>query len=370
MKDSKYSIVQQWIKSEINKGSFKVGEKIPSENELMEKFNFSRQTIRLAISNLENEGYVEKVKGSGTFVKGKRSPQSKTTKNIGVIVRYLDNFLNPEIIKGIESILTVNGYNILLGITYNKWEKEAATLNAMLDKNIDGLLIEGCKTAIPSPNKDIYLKIKKNVPCVFINHGYSGIEIPSVSMDGISGGYKAANCLIKAGHTQIACIFKADDIQGHKRYEGYIKALRHEGIALNDKSCIWYNSEDMDGLLNASIEQLFSKRFSNCTAVICHNDLVAISVINYMKKINKKLFNDLSLISFGNSLPAGLFDITSISHAKEVLGIKAAESLLRQIKTGEASSFLMEPEIIERDSVVKKSFSNSWGSPSELECEN
>ena len=134
METPKYVIVQEWIKSEINKGTYKDGDKMLSENELMEKFNFSRQTIRLAISKLENEGFLEKIKGSGTYIKIRNNNFIKETRNIGVIITYLDEYIFPEIIKGIENVLSNNNYNITLGITYNKVEKETSILKTTFKK--------------------------------------------------------------------------------------------------------------------------------------------------------------------------------------------------------------------------------------------
>ncbi len=59
-------IVKGWI---INK-EFNVGDKIPSENELAAKFNVSRLTVRQAIAQLVQEGFLTSKRGGGTFVTG------------------------------------------------------------------------------------------------------------------------------------------------------------------------------------------------------------------------------------------------------------------------------------------------------------
>lgn len=46
----------------------KPGEKLPSENELMDKYNVSRDTIRKSLDLLEGNGYIHKIKGKGSFV--------------------------------------------------------------------------------------------------------------------------------------------------------------------------------------------------------------------------------------------------------------------------------------------------------------
>lgn len=362
METPKYVVIQDWVKGEINKGNYKDGDKMLSENELMKKFNFSRQTVRLAISNLENQGLLKKIKGSGTYVNISKVPNVDITKTIGIIISSLDNYIFPEIIKGIDNVLTTNGYMLNLSITYNKIKNETAILNSIMNKALDGLIIEGCKTAIPNPNKEIYAQLSQKIPCVFINNGYPEIDIPTVQMDNIEAGYMAAKALIDAGHTQIAGIFKSDDLQGHDRYKGFVNAMQEANLQINERGTIWFTSEDMDDFLDVNIEQLFARRYPDCTALICYNDEIAMRAISYLKKVNKKMPADVSLISFDNSFLSAFFGISSIHHKKSNLGSKAAEALIKLIKTGIREDILLKPELINRDSIKVRSFQNTWGS--------
>lgn len=56
------------LKARLMEGTWKIGEKIPSENELCESFGVSRVTVRAAIQQLEILGLVETKHGGGTFV--------------------------------------------------------------------------------------------------------------------------------------------------------------------------------------------------------------------------------------------------------------------------------------------------------------
>ena len=56
------------LKERIIDGTYKVGEILPSESDMIEEFGVSRITIRRALSDLENDGYIEKRKGKGSIV--------------------------------------------------------------------------------------------------------------------------------------------------------------------------------------------------------------------------------------------------------------------------------------------------------------
>lgn len=63
-----YYQIKETVKGWIINKEFNLGEKIPSENELAEKFNVSRLTVRQAISQLTQEGFLNRKRGKGTFV--------------------------------------------------------------------------------------------------------------------------------------------------------------------------------------------------------------------------------------------------------------------------------------------------------------
>lgn len=63
-----YQQVMDDIKDNIESGRYREGEKIPSETELSQAYSVSRITIRRAVEELSEEGYLTKRQGKGTFV--------------------------------------------------------------------------------------------------------------------------------------------------------------------------------------------------------------------------------------------------------------------------------------------------------------
>ena len=57
------------IKYAIDSGELKVGDRLPSETELGKRYSVSRITVRRAISELVDAGYLVKRQGRGTFVR-------------------------------------------------------------------------------------------------------------------------------------------------------------------------------------------------------------------------------------------------------------------------------------------------------------
>ena len=65
---SKYKQVYNEIKSQINNGNLAPLQELPSENELMQSYGFSKDTIRKALSLLEIDGYIQKQQGRNSIV--------------------------------------------------------------------------------------------------------------------------------------------------------------------------------------------------------------------------------------------------------------------------------------------------------------
>jgi GntR family transcriptional regulator len=63
-----YYQLMQIIRSSIETGKLKPGDSIPTEIEIMKKYGISRATVRQALMQLVNEGYIRRVKAKGTFV--------------------------------------------------------------------------------------------------------------------------------------------------------------------------------------------------------------------------------------------------------------------------------------------------------------
>ncbi|WP_147804121.1 trehalose operon repressor [Alkalicoccus halolimnae] len=65
---NKYLLIYREIAEEIQAGKYAAGEKLPSEHELVEMFETSRETIRKALNQLAQNGFIQKIQGKGSIV--------------------------------------------------------------------------------------------------------------------------------------------------------------------------------------------------------------------------------------------------------------------------------------------------------------
>ena len=357
---AKYQIIQEEIKKQIQDGAYLVGEKIPAESQLMTTFSVSRHTVRQAISSLVNEGVLEKIQGSGTFVVEQRKTQAgtgKKSKTIGVITTYLSDYIFPSIIRGIEEKLRENDYSLLLASTQNDTEKERESIEMMLRQQVDGLIIEPTRSSFFNPNLSYYLQLKLNqIPFVYLHTAYPEMDAPVVAMDDEAGTELATKHLLDLGHREIAIVSKVDDIQGRNRLKGYFKAFEEAGDFVSSDHVLTYETRTTDGL-RSEIMQLLTAE-TPPTAFVAYNDQVALMIEEAANECGLLIPDDLSLVSHdasGMRLNHNGKALTSIVHPQEQMGKDAARVLMNAIEqTGTKSdSIIYEPRLIIQETTKK-----------------
>ncbi len=361
----KYQGIATIIRQQILEGTYPAGGQLPTEVQLCESFSASRQTIRQALQQLVDEGLIVRRQGSGSRVIGvaptSTSAFSKSSQErqrvIAVIPTYISDYIFPGILREIEIVLADNHCSPLLFSTHNHVSTERKVLQRLLTlPELDGILVEGTKTALPNPNLDLYRQLQqRGIPIIFMHGGYADLDNSiSVLDDNYNGGYTLVEYLQKKGHSRIAGFFKSDDIQGHQRYAGYAAAMRDLGLHLDDRKIFWYNTE-MKKMLRSSNRlwvDLIENFLNDCSAVVCYNDEIASYLLQILQRRGVKVPEEMALVSFDNSQYSeiGPCHITSLSHGKYNVGRMAAQLLMDQLNGQKGHCQVAPWELIEKES--------------------
>ncbi len=352
----KHQIFLRWLQGSLQSGDLPPGSRLPSENELAERFGYSRQTIRHAIGRLEMDGLLERRQGSGTFVTFRAATPRRNTRTVAVMTTYGNDYIFPDIIRGIDSVLTGEGCSLSLHITGNRTEREAECLRDILDRAIDGLIVEATKSAFPNPNLDLYRQLaERGVPAVFINGCYAGLDAAQVLFDDEMAGHMAAQCLFDAGHTQIGGLFKVDDIQGHRRYEGFLRAHHERGLKVREDRVLWFTTEDLPHIPGPDYDNVFRKRFEGVTGLVCYNDQIALGVLESLRRLLIPVPGRMSVVGIDDSDLArhAVPKLTTVAHPRALLGRRAAGRLIELMEGGRLPlPDMMEPVPVMRESVA------------------
>ncbi len=325
--------LEQMIEKQIQKGIHK----LPTEQELCGKYRVSRQTVRTALGLLEQRGLVTGKQGSGYYITGRSArPQGNV---IGILISSDQEYIYPGVINDISSTLSASGFTGRVFTTDNCVSREREILLQLLKAPLRGIIVEGCKSALPNPNLDLYRKLIKNgCRVVFLFNFYPGLEdCLCIKDDNYYGSALLVQYLAAQGHREIAGIFKADDLQGIERYQGFMESMRDLGLPISDRHVCWYGSRELDGLLHRKdtqfLRRLTADTLSQCTAVVCYNDIIAYYLVDELLQAGYRLPGDMAITAFDNTYfsNSDVLTVTTLSHQPHEMGTKAAEAVIKRL---------------------------------------
>ena len=370
---SKSVVIASELRSQILNSEYKKGDKLPTESELSTRFGVSRQTIRKALNDLSRENLITSVQGSGSYVAFEAPVRSKTM-HITIITSYISEYIFPNILRGIDNLVSGAGYTVNVRATNNSIATERKILEDLLEHPVDGIAIEGTKTTMPNSNVSLYSKLAEmGIPIVMFNNYYPGLELPNyphvvfrhndthsdqiigtrgnirhVVLDDYAGGYALTEKLIKDGHTTIGGVFKSDDMQGFVRFSGYLDCMLYNKADFDDRNVIWYTTESSP-IIRSYLEehtsdfQLFKNMFTKCTALVCYNDTVSQAILDVLDKIEGDI-SVRTIYSFDRHLPlhsARGIETYSLGYPKDTIGEIIGQKLLDMIAGKETESEML-----------------------------
>lgn len=358
MDDFKYLSIVEWAKNYIKVEKLIKGDRFFSEKELCDIHNVSRQTVRQALMVLESQDVIWRRRGSGTFVKGTKKTENGSRLNVGVISTYFSDYIFPSIVTGIEKVLKKNNMGMQLAITHNQVFEETQALKNMLSQDIMGLIIEPSKSALPNPNINLYNEIKAlGLPVVFFNAKYLWSDFPCVAMDDVFACKIATDYLFDLGHRKISGFFALDDLQGHKRYQGFMRSCEQHKIFKAEQNVLWYSTSEKSSLFTLSADRIRAM-INNSTAVVCYNDSLAVQLLDFCEKESIKVPDDVSIVGIDDSKLATICKVplTTVKHPHQLLGERVAEKFIEILDSSDADNIkdiFFKPELIVRNSVKR-----------------
>lgn len=356
----KYLLLKQEIMEWFHSGRLEPGDQMPSENEIAEQFAMSRQTVRQSFGELEQEGWLHRIQGKGTYVSNPAERKVQEVQTIGIITTYISDYIFPLIVRGAEATLRSKGYRLLLSSTDNNKEKERESLQMMMSQPLSGLIVEPTRSAEGNPNLSYYLSLDyQNIPYLMINERYPEMDCPCIKVDDELGGFLAAEHLIQLGHRRIAGFFKMDDLQGVNRLKGFIRAHREYQVKLSPDVVIHYTTEEKrQKPYGQAIFMLMHAEYRP-TAFVCYNDELAVQLLEAARQAGLQVPEDLSMVGFDDSSLATATEVklTTLSHPKSDLGTQAAQLLIsrieKQAKLDLPNIIIHKPQLIVRESTLQ-----------------
>lgn len=281
------------------------------------------------------------------------SLKNKKTKTIGIIIPEIVHHFFATVISGIEQVANENGYNVIVCLSDESFDKEVINMELLANGSTDGFIMSLSKET--QQKKDfhhIQEIISQGMPVVMFDRVTNDVFCDKVIIDDQQAAYDAIQYFISNGFKKIALLTTVDYVSvGKLRTDGYLKALRDNTIEVNEDLIV--KIEDIDNCSNKIKSLINNQDFDALFAV---NELFAVTAIKLANKLGKKVPDDFSVIGFTDGI-ISQFSTPSISTVSQngiKMGRKAAKMLIDRLEKEEEDE-LYTTELIETELVLRES---------------
>jgi LacI family transcriptional regulator len=282
------------------------------------------------------------------------SLKNKKTKTIGIIIPEIVHHFFATVISGIEQVANENGYNVIVCLSDESFDKEVINMEMLANGSIDGFIMSLSKeTQLKKDFHHIVEVINQGMPVVMFDRITNDILCDKVIIDDQLAAYEAVDFLIAKGFKNIALVTTVDYVSvGKLRTEGYINALNDRDITVNEDLIV--KIEDIDNCAS-KIEKMLEEQKPD--AIFAVNELFAVTSIKLATKKGIRIPEDLSVIGFTDGIISQFStpSITTVSQNGIKMGGKAAKMLIERLEMEDEEDEHYRTEVIETHLVERES---------------
>lgn len=359
-KVAKHRIVFETLRREIMDGKYSKTRKLPSEAQLVRRFEISRPTISRALRDLKNAGFLDRRPGSGTYL----NPSAR--QSAGFFGMIIPGHGTTEIFTPICSEIArcsqEEGYTLLWNTSSvasieDMQHQVVNRCKDFIDKDVAGVFLEPLELTpdCQSVNEQVLeMLTASKIPVVLLDRDIVSFPDRSsydlVGIDNLSAGYRITSHLIKQGAESVVFFAKPNSASTIiRRIAGVQSALIESGLKWSSGNVVFGSPED-----RGDVEKMLQL---SPDAVVCANDFTAASILSILRELKINVPQDLLLGSFDDANYAKLLSpaLTTIQQPCLQIGAVAVQAMFQRIKEPQTPprEILLDAPLIVRESSVK-----------------
>jgi LacI family transcriptional regulator len=280
-----------------------------------------------------------------------RSLRRSKTGTIGVIISDITNPFFADLVRGIEHAIQLRDaqINYILSNTDEDSHKERLSLDVLLEKRVDGLIIA------PAGGNQSYLAdiAARRIPMVFVDRMLPRVEADAVLVNNLAATIRIVEHLIGLGHRRIGLLkatLHANSID--ERVAGYRQALAENGLEF-DPALVYESPSTIADACAAGLRLLSAT--PRPEAVFCTNNFMTLGLIRAVHEKGLRCPEDLAIAGFDDFPWADSFNpqLTTIAQPSFSMGEEAVRLLIDRMskrRTGPAMRVVLGADLIVRES--------------------
>lgn len=279
--------------------------------------------------------------------------KTRRSLTVGVIVPDLTNPLFPPIVRAVERTLGKEGYVTILADSDNNRQTEAAILESLQARQVDGLIL-----ATAWLRDDIVAKCQEqNIPFVLVNRTVVDADVTSVVTNDVHGIHLAVDHLLELGHRKLAYVggpLNTSTAVG--RRAGFFAALKDYRLTAREKLVVDCPSFTVQAG-TAAARKLLGTANRSFTAIVAANDMLALGCYDALAEAGLACPRDISITGYNDMPFADHFNppLTTLRIPHDQIGVQSSLLLLRMMRDPKTvvPSLQLEPLLVIRGSTAE-----------------
>lgn len=282
------------------------------------------------------------------------SLKNRKTKTIGIVLPEIVHDFFATVISGIEQVANERGYNVIICLSNNSFDREVMNMEMLANGSTDGFILSVAKETQQKKDYHHLMEvINQGMPLVLFDRVVDEIQCDKVIIDDTAGAKKAVQHLIDIGCKKIAIITTVDYISvGKLRTSGYYDALRENGIEPDTDLIL--KIEDIQGS-QQEIEIFLKDR--DLDGIFAVNEQFSTSAIRGIMKKGLRVPEDVSVIGFSDGELARRFipALSTINQHGAEIGARAAHLLIEKLEKPVETEESFQTQIVQTSLVARES---------------
>ncbi|UJH66247.1 LacI family DNA-binding transcriptional regulator [Allomuricauda sp. SCSIO 65647] len=289
------------------------------------------------------------------------SLKNQRTKTIGLIIPDIVHHFFAKVIAGAEQAANARGYIVVIGVSNESFEKEVINMEMMVNGSVDGFVVSIAKeTLLLRDYHHLNEIISQGMPIVLFDRVVDEVECDKIIVDDKEAAKNATQQLIDDNRGNILLLTTLDHINiGRERTKGYLEALQQNQIETRSELVLKIqdnaNEEEQEKVIEAHINRLMDGG-TKIDAIFGVNEMYAVAALNVIRKLDLKVPEDLSVISFSNGVLSKYSrpKLTTVDQHGVDLGVASVNTLIDRLeeKVDEDAFFtkVIKTDLIKRES--------------------
>lgn len=285
------------------------------------------------------------------------SLKNKHTKNIGVIIPDIVHHFFTTVFRGIEKYANNKGYNVIICVSDESFDKEVINMEMLTNGSIDGFIMAlSGETQLKNDFSHLREVTDQGIPLVLFDRVTDEIQCDKVILNDTEITQEAVTKMIKSGKNKIALLTTENFFNvSTDREAGYRKALVDNGIPVDEDLILTLPFNEEIDAIGPFIDN------NDIDAILSVNEIFAIHAMGIAVSKGIKVPEEISFIGFTDGMLSRYASpgLTSVAQHGDQMGELAAKLLIDRVEQELKSEIeipfrteIVKGSIVERNSTI------------------